>query len=141
MCSSDLAVVRIFQGQPYHAGVSYMRDIGILQGLNRQLSLLPSDEDGIQLGIQNLIDDSGFKNEALQLTDEQILRNIRTLQNESDIHQSTQLVDPMGRCSLSKTGIILLKLITPLLPLSILRKSKLLGIYLCFSLGDDKGAK
>lgn len=40
------AVVRIFQGQPYHAGVSYMRDIGTLQGLGGQMSLLPSAEDG-----------------------------------------------------------------------------------------------
>ncbi len=94
------AVARIFQGQPYHAGVSYIRDIGILQGLSGQLSLLPSEEDGVQLELQDLINDSGFKNEALQLTDEQVLRNIQVLQNESNIHQSSQLVAPMGRCSL-----------------------------------------
>ncbi len=86
------AVARIFQGQPYHAGVSYIRDIGTLQGLSGQLSLLPSEEDGVQLELQDLINDSGFKNEALQLTDEQVLRNIQVLQNESNIHQSSQLV-------------------------------------------------
>ncbi len=94
------AVARIFQGQPYHAGVSYIRDIRTLQGLSGQLSLLPSAEDGVRLELQDLINDSGFKNEALQLTDEQILRNIQVLQNESNIHQSSQLVAPMGRCSL-----------------------------------------
>ena len=94
------AVARIFQGQPYHAGVSYRRDIGTFQGLSVQLSLLPPEEDGGQPEIQDLSDDSGFKNEALQLTDEQILHNIQALQNESNIHQSSQLVAPMGRCSL-----------------------------------------
>ena len=94
------AVARIFQGQPYNAGVSYIRDIGTLQGLSGQLSLLPSAEDGGQLELQDLINDSGFKNEALQLTDEQILCNIQALQNESNIHQSAGLVDPLGRCSL-----------------------------------------
>ena len=94
------AVARIFQGQPYSAGVSYMRDIGTLRTLNVQLSLLPTEEDGGQPEWQDLSDDSGFKNEALQLTDEQILRNIQALQSESNIHQSSQLVAPMGRCSL-----------------------------------------
>ena len=50
--------------------------------------------------MQDLSDDSGFKNEALHLTDEQILDNIQVLQNESNIHPSSSLVAPMGRCSL-----------------------------------------
>ena len=94
------AVARVFQGQPYHAGMSYRRDIGTFQGLSVQLSLLPPEEDGGQPGWQDLSDDSGFKNEALQLTDKQILHNIQALQNESNIHPSSQLVAPMGRCSL-----------------------------------------
>lgn len=80
--------------------MSYICDIGTLQGLSGQLSLLPSEEDSVQLELQDLINDSGFKNEALQLTDEQVLRNIQVLQNESNIHQSSRLVAPMGRCSL-----------------------------------------
>lgn len=94
------AVAQIFQGQPYNAGVSYIRDVGTLQGLNAQMSLLPSMEDGGQLELQDLINDSGFKNESLELTDEQLLHNIQALQNESNIHQSVGLVDPLGRCSL-----------------------------------------
>ena len=57
-------------------------------------------EDGGQLELQDLINDSGFKNESLELTDEQLLHNIQALQNESNIHQSAGLVDPLGRCSL-----------------------------------------
>ena len=65
-----------------------------------QLRLLPLEDDRGQAECQDLNDDSGFKNEALQLTDKQILCNIQALQNESNIHPSSQLVAPMGRCSL-----------------------------------------
>ena len=83
------AVARVFQGQLYHAGVSYMRDVGTRKESGRQLSLLLSEEDRDWLELQDPDDDSGFKNEALLLTDEQLLRNIQTIQNESGIHQST----------------------------------------------------
>lgn len=94
------AVARVFQGQPYNAGVSYLRDIGNLPSTPQQISVLQSSEDSTQVEFQDVLDDSGFKNEALQLTDEQILHNIQNIQNESNIHQSTQLVAPLGRCSL-----------------------------------------
>ena len=94
------AVARVFQGQPYNAGVSYLRDIGNLPNTPQQISVLQSSEDSTQVEFQDVLDDSGFKNEALQLTDEQILHNIQNIQNESNIHQSTQLVAPLGRCSL-----------------------------------------
>lgn len=94
------AVAQIFQGQPFNAGVSYIRDIGTLEEMGGQMSLISPEEDGISPELQDLIHDSGFKNEALHLTDEQILRNIQALQNESNIHQSAQLVAPLGRCSL-----------------------------------------
>lgn len=50
--------------------------------------------------LYHLINDSGFKNEALQLTDQELLQNIRALQAEANIHQSDKLVAPLGRCSL-----------------------------------------
>ena len=94
------AVARVFQGQPYSAGVSYLRDMGSLSATPQQLSFVPIDEDAAQLELQDLINDSGFKNEALQLTDADLVQNIRALQAESNIHQSDKLVAPLGRCSL-----------------------------------------
>ena len=44
-----------------------------------------------------MINDSGFKNEALQLTDQELLQNIRALQAEANIQQSDKLVAPLGR--------------------------------------------
>lgn len=82
------AVARVFQGQPYNAGVSYLRDMGSLSAQPQQLSLVSSGDDATQVELQDLINDSGFKNEALQLTDQELLQNIRALQAEANIHQS-----------------------------------------------------
>ncbi len=92
------AVTRIFKEQPYSNGVSYLRDMGAGRGDSEQmtLSLIDTDIDGFQ----DSIDNSGFKNEAVQLTDKELLQNIQELQRESNIHQSSELVAPLGRCSL-----------------------------------------
>lgn len=94
------AVVRVFQGQPYTASTSYMRDIGTLSNVSGQMRFLPGLEDDTQLEIEDLMSEIGYKNEALQLTDDQLLQNIRGLQQESNIHQSDALVAPLGRVSL-----------------------------------------
>ena len=94
------AVARVFQGQPYNAGVSYLRDMGNLSAQPQQLSLVSNGDDATQVELQDLVNDSGFKNEALQLTDQELLQNIRALQAEANIHQSDKLVAPLGRCSL-----------------------------------------
>ena len=56
------AVARVFQGQPYSVGVSYLRDMGSLSAKPQQLSLVPMADDAAQLELQDLINDSGFKN-------------------------------------------------------------------------------
>lgn len=94
------AVARVFQGQPYNAGVSYLRDMGNLSAQPQQLSLVSNGDDATQVELQDLINDSGFKNETLQLTEQELLQNIRTLQAEANVHQSEKLVAPLGRCSL-----------------------------------------
>lgn len=94
------AVVQVFQGQPYTASTSYMRDIGSLSNMSGQMRLLPGLEDDTQLEIEDLMSEIGYKNEALQLTDDQLLQNIRSLQQASNIHQSDALVAPLGRVSL-----------------------------------------
>ena len=40
------AVARVFQGQPYNAGVSYLRDMGSLSAQPQQLSLVSNGDDG-----------------------------------------------------------------------------------------------
>ena len=94
------AVVRVFQGQPYVSNTTYMRDQGTLPSAGQQITLLPGMENPTQLELFDLMAEIGYKNEALALTGDQILQNIRTIQSESNIHQSDTLVAPLGGVSL-----------------------------------------
>ncbi len=86
------AVVNIFRGQGMHANAAYLRDRGIEnKPADSQLSLLEDEE---------IYADTGFKNENIQLTDEQLLMNIRKQQTVNNIKLSSALVKDLGRCSL-----------------------------------------
>lgn len=92
------AVVRVFQGQPYTASSSYKRDMGTLSNMSGQKRLLPGLKGDAEL--EDLASENGYENEAIQLTDDQLRQNIRSVQQESNIHQSDALVAPLGRVSL-----------------------------------------
>ena len=84
------SVVRAFKGQPYSDGVSYRRDLGevkpVFAPVNQQISLFPPDQISM-----DEVDDTGYLNEMLQLTDEQLLKNIRDVQQDNEIYQSASL--------------------------------------------------
>ena len=91
------SIVKVFEGQGYHSGLGYIRDLGSLEiPQQKQLSLL-GDEFGEQLELE---DTTGYKNEEIVLTDERLLKNIRDLQLQNNIKQSPTLVKDLGRCSL-----------------------------------------
>ena len=83
------AVVKAFQGQGYYDRISYIRDVGKRQ-TNQQMRLniemnqqhsLDTGEDR-QLNIYDLDDDdTGYKNEVVELTDDQLLMNIQKIQS------------------------------------------------------------
>lgn len=93
------SVVSVFKGQPYSDGVSYRRDLGevkpVLMPAEQQTSMFPSAQVSM-----DEVDDTGYLNEALQLTDEQLLKNIRDVQQDNDIYQSASLAKGLGRCAL-----------------------------------------
>lgn len=91
------AVVKVFNGQGFHDKLSYIRDIGKVKPENQQLTLGLSDEE---MEILDPTNDTGYRNEAITLTDEQLLKNIQTLQSENNIKRSSKLVNDLGRCSL-----------------------------------------
>ncbi|HIU63716.1 MAG TPA: DEAD/DEAH box helicase family protein [Candidatus Avacidaminococcus intestinavium] len=91
------AVVKAFNGQGYHDKLSYIRDIGKMKPENQQIQFVASDEEMELLDPTN---DTGYRNESIALTDEQLLKNIQTLQNENNIKRSSSLVKSLGRCSL-----------------------------------------
>ena len=86
------SVVRVFAGQGLHDGVSYIRDKG---KITKDMQLAQSFDIDL-----DELNDSGYKNEEIYLSDDQLLSNIQQLQNENNIKQSTKLVTDLGRCSL-----------------------------------------
>ena len=85
------AVVKVFNGQGFHDKINYIRDLGNTeQNLSSQVSF---DENEI-------MDDTGYKNEFVELPDEQLLQNIQNLQSQNNIKLSPSLVKDLGRCSL-----------------------------------------
>lgn len=93
------SVIRVFKGQPYSDGVSYRRDLGevkpVLAPVDQQISLFPP----AQISMDE-VDDTGYLNEMLQLTDEQLLKNIRDVQQDNEIYQSASLAKGLGCCAL-----------------------------------------
>lgn len=90
------AVVKVFDGQPFKDRVSYLRDLG-KQQQSVQTSLLDDDVYFVDS------DGSGFENANIELSDAQLLDNIRALQLAGNIKQSSDLSTPFGkacRCSL-----------------------------------------
>lgn len=87
------AVVRVFQGQGFHDKTKFIRDLGKMRPENYQMQLGIAEED-------DPLNDTGYKNELVELPDEQLLRNIQNLQSQNNIKQSSSLVKDLGRCSL-----------------------------------------
>ena len=86
------SVVRIFNGQGYHAHTSYIRDLGKVEKKPQQTTI--HDDEMEENGV------TGFKNEAIELSDEQLFNNICDTQRLNNIKQSASLVRDLGRCSL-----------------------------------------
>lgn len=90
------SVVNIFAGQPYQDRVRYVRDLGTRRPdttanqLNMFGETMPAEEE-VSIG---------FENAKLHLTDEQLLLNIRNMQQRNNIKQIASLTKHIGRCSL-----------------------------------------
>lgn len=89
------AVVKVFNGQGFHDKIKFIRDIGETKPENMQLGFTEEDVD-----LYDPANDTGYKNELVELSDEQLLQNIHTLQSQNNIKLSPSLVKDLGRCSL-----------------------------------------
>ena len=91
------AVVKAFAGQGYHKSSEYIRDTGAFEKPESvQTTLLDENEENEN----DIYDDTGFKNCELVLSDDQLLKNVHTLQSQNNIKLSHSLVKDLGRCSL-----------------------------------------
>lgn len=88
------AVVQVFNGQGFYNGIKYNRDLGKQDFTKiQQITFLGEDE-------VDPLDDTGYKNELVHLTDEQLLKNIHNIQTKNNIKLSSNLVKDLGVCSL-----------------------------------------
>lgn len=95
------SVVRVFRGQHYSDGVTYNRDLGEQKPMLpppevEQLRLFPT----AQVAMDDPLDDTGYKNDTLRLTGDELLANIRAVQGENNLHLSEKLDMTMGCPSL-----------------------------------------
>ena len=91
------AVVKVFNGQGFHDKIKFIRDLGKMKPADMQMTLGLTDEE---IELYDPANDIGYKNELVELSDEQILHNIQTLQSQNNIKLSTSIVKDLGRCSL-----------------------------------------
>ena len=84
------STIRIFEGQPKVEALSYIRDLGRLKDTNIQMKLTEE-------GKFESLDNKGFKNQELMIDDGTILDNVRKIQKENNIKQSSTLVRSQGR--------------------------------------------
>ena len=103
------AVVKVFNGQGFHDKISYIRDKGKVKkeyGIDGEVisqgNQMSFQTVGTQLEYDDIdeLSDTGYKNELVELSDEQLLSNIQVLQRQNNIKLSNSLVKDMGRCSL-----------------------------------------
>ena len=88
------STVAVFSGQKHYERVSYLRDLGTLKR-EQKASYLPgmSEADDEDFA-------TGYRNEKVELSDDELLKNIREIQTRNNIKLSGGLVEHIGRCSL-----------------------------------------
>ena len=91
------AVVNVFNGQSFHDRNSYIRDLGKMNPSDYQMAWDLTQEE---IELYDPDNDAGYKNEEVELSDEQLLSNIHTLQSQNNIKLSPSLIKNLGRCSL-----------------------------------------
>lgn len=92
------AVVNVFKGQGHYDRVRYIRDLGKVQKEHAQMRIEKNNVGDAD--IYDEYDETGYKNENIELTDEEILDNIHELQSINNIKLSEKLVKDLGRCSI-----------------------------------------
>ncbi len=99
------SVISVFNGQPHYEKTSYFRDLGekktakVSGGTsNQEMYDFGKTDDDIEL--EEIESSTGYKNELIELSDEQLLANIRKKQTENNIRLSDFLIRDLGRCSL-----------------------------------------
>ncbi len=95
------SVVNCFLGQRYSDGLSYRRDIGDVK--DKKLysqTYVDFDPESATTQFKDDFDDTGFKNGNLSITSDELLFNIRKVQQNNNVSVSDSLIGDLGACSL-----------------------------------------
>lgn len=92
------SVVSVFQGQTFSDGSRYVRDLGEKSIVPTHVSLNFNKKDARPYFGDDF--DTGFKNEDINISDSQLLENIKAIQQNNNIEVSHTLLGNLGRCSL-----------------------------------------
>lgn len=90
-------VIKAFAGQGFHDHTRFIRDLGKMSAKDKQMQLGFTDNN---IEVYDPSDDTGYKNELVEISDEQLLHNIQEIQSQNNIKRSASLVKDLGRCSL-----------------------------------------
>jgi len=85
------SVIRVFAGQPNQGEAKYRRDIGLTEKATQATLFDPTDDPELE---------TGYRNVAVALSKEQLLKNIRSVQTANNIKYSTDLASGPGAVSL-----------------------------------------
>lgn len=85
-------IIKVFKGQPYKDSVAYLRDLGDVK-TSQQITMI----NGM------ILEGDGFENGSIDLKDDELLANIKSIQRENNIKESSTLSKPLGlgcKCAL-----------------------------------------
>jgi type III restriction enzyme len=95
------SVVNCFIGQRYSDGLSYRRDVGKVIDINHPQQMMYQMAAEYELPyLVDDNDDTGFKNDRLSITPEELLSNIQKVQQNNNVAISDSLIGDSGACSL-----------------------------------------
>lgn len=86
------AVTTVFNGQGNYANAIYTRDLG--------RKVVPKQNDNFSFDDLIEEDSSGYRNRDVILSEDELLNNIKRVQNANNIKESTELSKGLGACSL-----------------------------------------
>ena len=96
------STVAVFAGQPNVQGFQYRRDVGETRKTTKDTPDVADffAQAGVKVETVPEICDTGYKNHPIQLSSNELLKNIRQIQNKNSITESANLLGNMGACTL-----------------------------------------
>lgn len=91
------AVTKVFSGQGHYERTGFIRDLGRNRLASAQYNWQSKDEYGEIIDYEDV---SGYKNEEVELSGEQLINNIHAVQSANNIKLSPNLINDLGCCSL-----------------------------------------